>query len=133
MREKLRTLDGTFLDLSVGIFLFGVLVTILGMIMTKGNLWYLVGSIVGVIAAEAMLIHMTVSIKKSVEMDPNRAKKYMIRCVLIRYVAMFAVMYIGIQSDYVCFLGIVIGCLGSKMSAHFHDVIHQHITVKILG
>ena len=47
MRDKLRQLDETYLDLVIGILLCGVLSAILGMIITRGDLRYLIGAIVG--------------------------------------------------------------------------------------
>ena len=49
MRDKLRQLDETYLDLVIGILLCGVLSAILGMIITRGDLRYLIGAIVGTI------------------------------------------------------------------------------------
>ena len=43
MRDKLRQLDETYLDLVIGILLCGVLSAILGMIITRGDLRYLIG------------------------------------------------------------------------------------------
>ena len=51
MRDKLRQLDETYLDLMIGILLGGVLSAILGMIITRGDLRYLIGAVVGLIAA----------------------------------------------------------------------------------
>ena len=47
MRDKLRQLDETYLDLMIGILLGGVLSAILGMIITRGDLRYLIGAVVG--------------------------------------------------------------------------------------
>lgn len=132
MRDKLRQLDETFLDLVFGILFFGVVSGILGMIITKGNLWYLLGIIVGTIAAIGIITHMTVSIKRAVEMDTQQASKYMIRCTIVRYVIMLLILAPGIKLDFVCFIGILIGFFGSKVSALFHGFVHQHITKRIL-
>ncbi len=55
MRDKLRQLDETYLDLVIGILLCGVLSAILGMIITRGDLRYLIGAIVGTIFALVMI------------------------------------------------------------------------------
>ena len=64
MRDKLRQLDETYLDLVIGILLCGVLSAILGMIITRGDLRYLIGAIVGTIFALVMITTMMVSIQK---------------------------------------------------------------------
>ena len=56
MRDKLRQLDETYLDLVIGILLCGVLSAILGMIITRGDLRYLIGAIVGTIFAILALL-----------------------------------------------------------------------------
>ena len=75
MRDKLRQLDETYLDLVIGILLCGVLSVILGMIITRGDLRYLIGAVVGLIAAWTMITTMMVSIQKSVMMDTNQASR----------------------------------------------------------
>ena len=85
MRDKLRQLDETYLDLMIGILLGGVLSAILGMIITRGDITYLIGAIVGMIAAFIMITTMMVSIGKSIEMDTHQASRHMIISALIRY------------------------------------------------
>lgn len=132
MRDRLRQLDETFLDLIIGILLFGVVSGILGMIITKGNWWYLLGILIGIVAAAGMITHMMVSIKRAVEMDTHQASRYMIRCTIIRYVIMLLILAPGIKLDFACFIGIVIGFLGNKFSAFLQGFVHQHITRRIL-
>ena len=133
MRNKLRQLDETFLDLVAGIVFFGVLSIILGMIITRGNLLYLAGAGIGVIVAVGLVVHMTVSVKKAVHMETHEATKYMVKCSIIRYIVMLLVLVIGINISLTCFLAIVIGFLSSKFSAFLQWPIHQYITKRILG
>ena len=132
MIDKLRQLDETFLDLVIGIFLYGVVSGILGMIITKGNLWFLLGILIGILSAVGMIIHMMVSIQKAVEMDSHDASRYMVKCTMIRYFVMLLIMIPGIKMDFICFIGIITGILSSKFSALLHRVIHQHLTRRIL-
>ena len=123
MRNKLRQADEMFLDLLIGIILCGVVFGILGMIITKGNLWYLLGIAAGTGAAAGILIHMMVSIQKAV---------HMVKCSIIRYLAMLLILLLGIKGDFSCFIGIVIGFLGNKAAAFLQKPIHQYITRKIM-
>ena len=132
MRDKLGQLDETFLDLVIGIILCGVVSGILGMIITRGNLWYLLGTFIGAAAAIGMMIHMVVSIQKAVEMDAHQASRYMVKCTIVRYFIMLLILIPGIKLSFVCFLGIVFGMIGSKFSAFLQRFIHQHITRRIL-
>ena len=97
MRDKLRQLDETYLDLVIGILLCGVLSAILGMIITRGDLRYLIGAIVGTIFALVMITTMMVSIQKSVQMDTHQASRNMIKSALIRYVATLVILYVMIK------------------------------------
>ncbi len=132
MRDKLRQLDETFLDLVIGILLCGVVSGILGMIITRGDFLYLLGTLIGVLAAIGMMIHMMVSIQRAVEMDAHQAGRYMVKCAVIRYFVMLLILIPGIKLSFVCFLGIFIGLISSKFSAFLQRFIHQHITRRIL-
>lgn len=132
MRDKLRQLDETFLDLIIGIILCGVVSGILGMIITRGNLWYLLGTLIGAAAAIGMMIHMTISIQKAVEMDANQASRYMVKCTIVRYFVMLLILIPGIKLNFACFFGIVFGMISSKFSAFFQRFIHRHITRRFL-
>ena len=132
MKDKLRQIDEMFLDLLIGIILCGVVFGILGMIITKGNLWYLLGIAAGTGAAAGILIHMMVSIQKAVHMDTNQASRYMVKCSIIRYLAMLLILLLGIKGDFACFIGIVIGFLGNKAAACLQKPTHQYITRKIM-
>ena len=133
MRDKLRQIDETFLDLVIGIILCGVVSGILGMIITKGDFWYLFGTLLGVLAAVGMITHMMISIKRAVEMDAHQASRYMVKCSIIRYFIMLLILIPGIKLSFTCFFGILIGLISSKiLAAFFKKFIHQHITRKIL-
>ena len=117
MRDKLRQLDETYLDLVIGILLCGVLSAILGMIITRGDLRYLIGAIVGTIFALVMITTMMVSIQKSVQMDTHQASRNMIKSALIRYVATLVILYVMIKLSMSAFIAALVGFLSSKFAA----------------
>ena len=108
MRDKLRQLDETYLDLVIGILLCGVLSAILGMIITRGDLRYLIGAIVGTIFALVMITTMMVSIQKSVQMDTHQASRNMIKSALIRYVATLVILYVMIKLSMSAFIAALV-------------------------
>ena len=128
MRDKLRQLDETYLDLVIGILLCGVLSAILGMIITRGDLRYLIGAIVGTIFALAMMV----SIQKSVQMDTHQASRNMIKSALIRYVATLVILYVMIKLSMSAFIAALVGFLSSKFAAFLQKPIHEHITRRVL-
>ena len=132
MRDKLRQLDETYLDLVIGILLCGVLSAILGMIITRGDLRYLIGAVVGLIAAWTMITTMMVSIQKSVQMDTHQASRNMIKSALIRYVATLVILYVMIKLSMSAFIAALVGFLSSKFAAFLQKPVHEHITKKIL-
>ena len=117
MRDKLRQLDETYLDLVIGILLCGVLSAILGMIITRGDLRYLIGAIVGTIFALVMITTMMVSIQKSVQMDTHQASRNMIKSALIRYVATLVILYVMIKLSMSAFIAALVGFLSLQ---HFY-------------
>ena len=134
MRDKLRQLDETYLDLVIGILLCGVLSAILGMIITRGDLRYLIGAIVGTIFALVMIMitTMMVSIQKSVQMDTHQASRNMIKSALIRYVATLVILYVMIKLSMSAFIAALVGFLSSKFAAFLQKPIHEHITRRVL-
>ena len=132
MRDKLRQLDETYLDLVIGILLCGVLSAILGMIITRGDLRYLIGAVVGLIAAWIMITTMMVSIQKSVQMDTHQASRHMIVSALIRYVVTLVVLYVMVKLSMSAFIAALVGFLSSKFAAFLQKPVHEHITKKIL-
>ena len=132
MRDKLRQLDETYLDLVIGILLCGVLSAILGVIITRGDLRYLIGAVVGLIAAWIMITTMMVSIQKSVQMDTHQASRHMIVSALIRYVVTLVVLYVMIKLSMSAFIAALVGFLSSKFAAFLQKPVHEHITKKIL-
>lgn len=121
MRDKLRQLDETYLDLVIGILLCGVLSAILGMIITRGDLRYLIGAIVGTIFALVMITTMMVSIQKSVQMDTHQASRNMIKSALIRYVATLVILYVMIKLSMSAFIAALVGFLSSKFAAFLQN------------
>ena len=130
--NKLRQLDETYLDLVIGILLCGVLSAILGMIITRGDLRYLIGAIVGTIFALVMITTMMVSIQKSVQMDTHQASRNMIKSALIRYVATLVILYVMIKLSMSAFIAALVGFLSSKFAAFLQKPIHEHITRRVL-
>ena len=132
MRDKLRQMDEMFLDLIIGVLLCGVISGILGMIITRGNLWYLLGAAVGTTASVGILIHMTVCIQNSLYMEVHQASRYMVKCSMIRYFIMLLILVLSIKAgNLICFIGVVAGFLSSKISAFLNKPIHKYITAKI--
>lgn len=133
MRDKLRQMDEMFLDLAIGVLLCGVISIILGMIISRGSLWYLLGDIIGTGASIGFLIHMMVSIQNSTYMEVHQAGRYMVKCSMIRYFVMLLILVLSIKMvNLACFIGVVAGFLGSKISAFLNKPIHKYITSKII-
>lgn len=132
MREKLRQLDETYLDLVIGILLCGVISAILGMIITGGNLWYLLGTLAGAFLGILAITMMFINIKKAVEMDAHHASRYMVKYALVRYFALLIILFVMIKLSFSAFIATMVGVLSSKFSAFLQRPIHSHITSRIL-
>lgn len=132
MREKLRQLDETYLDLVIGILLCGVISAILGMIITGGSLWYLLGTIAGAFLGILTITMMFINIKKAVEMDSRHAGRYMVKFALVRYFALLIILFVMIKLSFAAFIATLTGVLSSKFAAFLQRPVHRHITSRIL-
>ena len=132
MKRKLREMNETLLDLVIGVIIFGVVAGILGMIITKGNIWYLVGVIAGVCVSVGISFHMLYSIEGALDMDPKTANGYMMKRALFRFFVMAVTAVIAMKIHFSCFLGVIVALLGIKVSALMQRFTNHYITKKII-
>lgn len=132
MKRKLREMNETLLDLVIGIIIFGVAAGILGMIITKGNICYLLGVIMGVCVSIGISFHMLYSIDGALDMDSKTANSYMTKRALFRFLMMAVVAVIAIKVHFLCFLGVILALMGIKISALMQRITNDYITKKIL-
>ena len=118
-------------ELLVGILFFGLLCQILIIIFLDGSGgYYSVGLWIGVALALAGALHMTWSLDKALDIEPEGAIRKMRSYSLLRYAAVLIVlgvlMILNTASPLTAFLGL----MGLKVSAYLQPVCHR-IFVKL--
>ncbi len=130
IRDKLKKLNETLLDLLIGIVLFDVLVGFLGILITKRNLYLLLGTIVGTIEAISFSFMMLYFIDGALDMDAKGARAYMLKGSLLRYGIMAVTGVVTIRIENLCFIGFVLALMGIKVAAYLQPFINLYITKK---
>lgn len=117
--------NNTLLELLVGIILFGVLIQIICLIVSKDYLYNSIGLWCGIAIACFMAVHMKRSIEDALDLDPESAEKRMRRS----YGTRMAVTAIAIIVILIFKLGnpimLVIGIFPLKLSAYAQPVTHK--------
>lgn len=132
IKKKLKSMNETLLDLIIGIIIYGVVVGVLGMITSKGNLFFLLGVAIGTVVAIGLMFHMLYSIDGVLDMDPKTANTYMMKRAFLRFLIMAVTAVIAIKIHFLCFLGVILALMGIKISALMQRFINRYITKKII-
>lgn len=132
IRRKLSELNETLLDLVTGTILFDAVMGILGMIVTKGHLFYLLGIGAGMVEAVIFCFLMLYFIDGALDMEPKSANSYILKGTMIRYAVMLITGIIAIKLHIYCFVGVVLALLGIKVSAFMQPFVNLYITKKMI-
>ena len=125
--EQEAQVKQTLWDLYAGIAVAGVLLLGIGNLILKGDLFFSLGALAGVITAVCLAVYMYHSVLVATEYPEKQASGYMKRSSAIRMVIMIAVIgaavfFLGIHGLF----GAVLGTLTLKLSALFWPVIHKY-------
>ena len=133
IKDKLKKLNETLLDLLIGIVLFDVLVGFLGILITRGNPYLLLGTIAGTIEAILFSFMMLYFIDGALDMNEKAARAYVLKGSLLRYGIMVVTGLIAIRIQNLCFAGFVLALMGIKVAAYLQPFINLYITKKFVG
>ena len=111
MSQVKETLKGVF----IGILIYTVLVEVIGIFFSGDILSYTLGLLVGTAVACALMLHMTFTLNKALDMPENQAVKYTRRQSFIRLLIMLAALLLGVVFNQLNF--IALGVLGIKIGA----------------
>lgn len=112
--------------LLLGILLYAVPFTIIGVLLMDNRLSYMIGLIIGCILSAFIAIHLYKSLDYCLDLEPESAEKVMKKKTMIR----FFVMLIAVGTAF-CFpkvinpIGLFVGMMGLKISAYFQPFIHR--------
>ncbi|MCI8408865.1 MAG: hypothetical protein HFJ09_06285 [Lachnospiraceae bacterium] len=125
MSKEKKTLTG----LLVGIIVYIVLITIVGVILTNNKWQFVLGTIWSGLGAAAVTIHLYFSLQKSLDLDEDSAVKRERMQAMIRMVIMIVVIGSGLFFSQVFHpLGVVLGAFALKVSAYMQPLFHNYFS-----
>lgn len=113
MNQVKETLKGVY----VGIFIYTLVVEVVGIFFSGNILAYTLGLLVGALFAVLLMIHMAVTLDKGLDMPETQAIKYTRRQSFIRLGVMLLALLLGVIFDQLNFIALVLGLLGLKIGA----------------
>lgn len=119
------SLKRTVLELLLGIFLYGVIFEIVGIVFVKNRLPYSIGMICGMLLAAGMAIHMAYNINDALDWEAEIAAKTLRRGSIFRYATVTLITmllaYFKIGNILSCMLGI----MTLKAAAYSQPFVHK--------
>ena len=128
MREEKRT----FLELLLGIVLFSVAISIVGVILAEDRLPFFLGVFFGAAVAAGLCFHMYKTLEVTLDMAEEQAIKRARAMAGVRMLFMGSAVFVALQFPGLFnIIGVVLGILTLKFAALFQPLIHKGITSKI--
>lgn len=139
MRIINRKVNPTMIELIVGIVLFGIIGIIIFIFLHIASVplerffdddiyQIIIGYIIGIIFSLALIIHMTVSVERSLEMGEHGALKHTRIMYIVRMVALVIVFAIMLIAGIGNVFSLLFGLFSLKLSAYIQPVTHKVIS-----
>ena len=139
MRIINRKVNPTMIELIVGIVLFGIIgiSTFIFLHIASVPLerffeddiyQIIIGYIIGIIFSLALIIHMTVSVERSLEMGEHGALKHTRIMYIVRMVALVIVFAIMLMAGIGNVFSLLFGLFSLKLSAYIQPITHKVIS-----
>ena len=113
MNQVKETLHG-FL---VGIGIYAVIIEIVGIFFSEDIISYTLGLIFGVLIAVFLFFHMAKTLDKALDLSEKGASRYVKGQSFLRLLIMLAVLTIGMLTEVLNFITVLLGVLGLKIGA----------------
>lgn len=131
IRHYISGINETLKDLILGIGLYFVVISLIGVVVVEDKAGYILGVFFGSAVAVGMAVHMYQSLDKGLDMDPSSAQKYIFSRSMLRLFMMLVAAYIGIWLPWLSFIGVVLGLFGLKFTGLMQPLVSAYITKKI--
>lgn len=126
MRNTLKKINRTVLEMDLGILLLGVLAQIIGAFIAKDKMMYAGSLWLGILLALAATYHMYRSLDRALDQPEKTATKMIIRAYVLRYVMLIffllVMMKTGVMNPLIFFFTYVI-CM--KVTAFLQPLTHK--------
>lgn len=139
MRVVNRKINPTMIELIVGILVFGILgiIVFLGLYMASvpvesffdDSIFQIItGFIIGIIFSLILIIHMTASVERALEMGEQGALKHTRIMYIVRMAALIIVFAIMLLLGVGNVFALLFGLLSLKLSAYMQPITHKVIS-----
>lgn len=126
MKKRGPGVNDTFVELLVGIGLYGLVGILLILLLLPGDGDSLNGFLIGVVVSAAMLTHMYIELEKSLYMGENGALKHTRVTTCFRMIAVTAVMVIVAWTGIADVISALVGVMALKVSAYIQPLTHRY-------
>lgn len=123
----------TFRELLIGIGLFGLLFSLVGILWRGPRLYYYLGLVLGLIMTMILINDMYSSLEKGLTMDSEHASSYFRKKVIIRLAMVVVALFATIIIEQIEILSVLFGMLTLKFSAYLQPLTHKLMTRKNKG
>lgn len=101
----------------IGIGIYAIIIEIMGIFFSENILSYTLGLLFGVAASVFLFHHMAKTLDYALDLQEGDASKYVKRQSFIRLLVMLAVLTIGMITEQLLFITVLLGLLGLKIGA----------------
>ena len=123
MNQVKETMIGFYI--SIGIY--AVIIEVIGIFFSEDILSYTLGLLFGVIIAVFLFGHMAMTLDHALDLQENDATKYVRLRSFLRLVVMMAALAIGLMTERLLFITVLLGLLGLKIGALFTPFILRRL------
>lgn len=113
MKQIKETMTGFY----IGIGIYALLIEIVGIFFSEDILSYTLGLLFGVAVAILLFHHMAKTLDYALDLQENDASKYVRLRSFLRLAIMLAALTIGLKTEQLYFLTVLLGLLGLKIGA----------------
>ena len=124
MKKKVKKISETLKELLMGIWFYGILVEIVGVVLVKEKIYFSAGLGVGILMASAAAIHMWWGLDKGLDLG-NSAGKYVLSQNMIRYGVIVVAFGALCMMDFGNPLAAFAGIMGLKAGAYLQPFTHK--------
>ena len=123
----------TLYELVIGIVMFSVLELIIGVFFINKIICFILGIIIGTIAAIVIVKHMHSTIDRAIEAGEEAAEKIVRNGALLRILGIFTILFIVVYlHKYINVYAVFISMLNLKFSAYIQPLTNKLISCRYL-
>ena len=123
MSQVKETMTGFY----IGIGIYAAIIEVVGIFFSEDILSYTLGLFFGVIIAVLLFGHMAKTLDRALDLQENDATKYVRLRSFLRLFVMMAALTIGLMTERLLFITVLLGLLGLKIGALFTPFILKRL------